>query len=123
MGSRCSARSAPPSPCPTPSKPADPHSARPHQCARPPRTHPPPRPQLYVDKARLEEAQPGGFAQLKNQLDVGDIVGAAGSVKRTEKGELSVVPRSLQVRATCAGSGVPRARRCRRRRRRTALLP
>lgn len=53
-------------------------------------------------QARLEEGQPGGFAQLKNQLDVGDIVGAAGSVKRTEKGELSVVANSLQVRSVRA---------------------
>ena len=53
--------------------------------------------QLYVDKARLEAAQPGGFAQLKDQIDVGDIVGATGSVKRTEKGELSVVAGGLQV--------------------------
>ncbi|KAI8474152.1 MAG: hypothetical protein J3K34DRAFT_456975 [Monoraphidium minutum] len=54
--------------------------------------------QLYIDKARLEEASPGAFGLLKNQLDVGDIVGAAGSVKRTEKGELSVVAASLQAR-------------------------
>jgi hypothetical protein len=53
--------------------------------------------QIYVDKARLEAAQPGGFAMLKGSVDVGDIVGATGSVKRTEKGELSVVANSLQA--------------------------
>lgn len=53
--------------------------------------------QIYVDKARLEAAQPGGFAQLKNLLDIGDIVGAKGSVKRTEKGELSVVANELSI--------------------------
>ncbi len=41
--------------------------------------------------------QPGGFASLKSLLDIGDIVGATGSVKRTEKGELSVVAGSLTV--------------------------
>lgn len=52
---------------------------------------------MYVDKARLEASQPGGFASLKNLFDIGDIVGARGSVKRTEKGELSVVADELQV--------------------------
>jgi lysyl-tRNA synthetase class 2 len=42
--------------------------------------------QIYVDKARLEQQQPEGFSQLKALLDVGDIVGARGSVKRTDKG-------------------------------------
>jgi hypothetical protein len=54
-------------------------------------------PQVYVDKARLEANQPGGFASLKNLFDIGDIIGARGSVKRTEKGELSVVASELQV--------------------------
>lgn len=53
--------------------------------------------QVYVDKARLEAAQPGGFGDLKNLFDVGDIIGATGSVKRTEKGELSVVASELRV--------------------------
>lgn len=53
--------------------------------------------QVYVDKARLEANQPGGFASLKNLFDIGDIIGARGSVKRTEKGELSVVASELQV--------------------------
>ncbi|MEW5299794.1 MAG: hypothetical protein WDW36_002772 [Sanguina aurantia] len=53
--------------------------------------------QLYVDKVRLDEAQPGGFDLLKSSIDVGDIVGSSGGIKRTEKGELSVVSTSLQV--------------------------
>ncbi|KAF6259070.1 hypothetical protein COO60DRAFT_1622084 [Scenedesmus sp. NREL 46B-D3] len=53
--------------------------------------------QIYVDKSRLEAGQPGGFGQLKNLLDIGDIVGAKGSVKRTEKGEISVVANELGV--------------------------
>ena len=54
--------------------------------------------QLYIDKAVLEAGQPGGFAELKALVDSGDIVGARGSLRRTEKGELSVVVTSLEVR-------------------------
>eukprot|EP00878_Enallax_costatus_P033075 GHUV01036459.1.p1 GENE.GHUV01036459.1~~GHUV01036459.1.p1 ORF type:complete len:594 (+),score=166.05 GHUV01036459.1:596-2377(+) len=53
--------------------------------------------QIYVDKSWIEESQPGGFAQLKNLLDIGDIVGARGSIKRTDKGELSVVASEVEV--------------------------
>lgn len=52
--------------------------------------------QLYCDRTRLGEA--AFDALLKGGgVDVGDWVGAAGPVKRTEKGELSVVPTSLRV--------------------------
>lgn len=40
--------------------------------------------QLYCEKDRLQSDQ---FEQLKNLVDIGDIVGATGSMKRTEKGE------------------------------------
>ncbi|KXZ43187.1 hypothetical protein GPECTOR_99g822 [Gonium pectorale] len=53
--------------------------------------------QLYVERGRLEEAQPDGFELLKGLVDVGDIVGCTGTVKRTEKGELSVVAGGLEV--------------------------
>lgn len=53
--------------------------------------------QIYVDKSRIEESHPGGFAQLKNLVDIGDIVGARGSIKRTDKGELSVVASEVEV--------------------------
>lgn len=54
--------------------------------------------QLYVERATLDEAGgEGTFAEFKNLIDVGDIVGATGWMKRTEKGELSVVTQSLQV--------------------------
>eukprot|EP00624_Nannochloropsis_granulata_P007387 evm.model.NODE_7432_length_7388_cov_20.340551.3 len=42
--------------------------------------------QLYLDKGRLEEE----FTKLKAWTDSGDIIGVRGSVKRTEKGEISV---------------------------------
>lgn len=39
--------------------------------------------QLYCEKERLADDQ---FDQLKSLVDIGDIVGATGSIKRTEKG-------------------------------------
>lgn len=40
----------------------------------------------------------GAFASLKKILDVGDIVGVTGTaVRRTEKGELSVVPTKVEI--------------------------
>lgn len=53
--------------------------------------------QLYVDKKTLDAAQEGAFADFKNLFDTGDIVGVEGSIRRTEKGELSVVATRLQV--------------------------
>ena len=37
------------------------------------------------------------YRNLKALVDAGDIIGAAGAVKRTEKGELSVVAASVQI--------------------------
>ncbi|XP_028099907.1 lysine--tRNA ligase, chloroplastic/mitochondrial-like [Camellia sinensis] len=50
--------------------------------------------QLYCEKERLEHDQ---FEQLKTLVDVGDILGASGSIKRTEKGELSVNLNSFSI--------------------------
>jgi len=50
--------------------------------------------QLYLEKQRLQErmadVDPDAFKHLKQLTDVGDILGAKGTIKRTEKGELSV---------------------------------
>lgn len=50
--------------------------------------------QLYLDKNRIEKVMadhlPDAFNHLKQLTDVGDILGAKGTIKRTEKGELSV---------------------------------
>lgn len=49
--------------------------------------------QLYLDKKRIQEKMPevpDAFTHLKQLTDVGDIIGVRGTVKRTEKGELSV---------------------------------
>ncbi|KAK9273843.1 hypothetical protein L1049_018655 [Liquidambar formosana] len=48
--------------------------------------------QLYCEKGRLSNDQ---FEHLKTFVDIGDILGASGSIKRTEKGELSVYVRSF----------------------------
>eukprot|EP00252_Welwitschia_mirabilis_P017040 TRINITY_DN37890_c0_g1_i1.p1 TRINITY_DN37890_c0_g1~~TRINITY_DN37890_c0_g1_i1.p1 ORF type:complete len:592 (+),score=116.60 TRINITY_DN37890_c0_g1_i1:179-1954(+) len=50
--------------------------------------------QLYCEKGRLEHEE---FEQLKLFVDVGDILGASGSLKRTEKGELSVHVREFSI--------------------------
>ncbi|CAI7923552.1 unnamed protein product [Closterium sp. NIES-53] len=53
--------------------------------------------QLYCEKAVMEDSEEGSFAFLKTTLDVGDIVGATGTIKRTERGELSVVVQGVQL--------------------------
>ncbi|GMY16217.1 lysine--tRNA ligase, chloroplastic/mitochondrial [Fagus crenata] len=50
--------------------------------------------QLYCEKERLVNDQ---FDQLKTLVDIGDILGASCSVKRTEKGELSVYVNSFAI--------------------------
>jgi lysyl-tRNA synthetase class 2 len=49
--------------------------------------------QLYLDKKAIRAAmadQPDAFSQLKQLTDVGDILGVKGTLKRTDKGELSI---------------------------------
>jgi lysyl-tRNA synthetase class 2 len=49
--------------------------------------------QLYLDKKRIQRmasTDPDAFNHLKQLTDVGDILGAKGTIKKTEKGELSV---------------------------------
>ncbi|XP_010500662.1 PREDICTED: lysine--tRNA ligase, chloroplastic/mitochondrial [Camelina sativa] len=50
--------------------------------------------QLYCEKERLSDDQ---FEQLKALIDIGDILGASGSMKRTEKGELSICVNSFSI--------------------------
>lgn len=54
--------------------------------------------QLYIEAATLDAVSEGAFERLKSMVDVGDIVGASGGMKRTDKGELSVAAAELQVR-------------------------
>ncbi|WP_338429475.1 lysine--tRNA ligase [Synechococcus elongatus] len=50
--------------------------------------------QLYLERQRLSESMaaidPEAFSHLKALTDVGDILGVKGSIRRTEKGELSI---------------------------------
>jgi lysyl-tRNA synthetase class 2 len=49
--------------------------------------------QLYLDRASLEAANPDNpqvFSQLTTLVDAGDWIGVRGSLKRTDRGELSV---------------------------------
>lgn len=50
--------------------------------------------QLYLDKNRISQSMadidPDAFNHVKQLTDVGDIIGVKGTIKRTEKGELSV---------------------------------
>ena len=49
--------------------------------------------QLYLDKKEIREGMtdnPAAFNQIKQLTDVGDFIGVRGTIKRTEKGELSV---------------------------------
>ncbi|KAL0390390.1 UNVERIFIED_CONTAM: Lysine--tRNA ligase, chloroplastic/mitochondrial [Sesamum calycinum] len=50
--------------------------------------------QLYCEKEKLLSDQ---FENLKTLVDIGDILGASGSIKRTEKGELSVCLTSFSI--------------------------
>jgi lysyl-tRNA synthetase, class II len=49
--------------------------------------------QLYLEKTRIDDSMPGfpnAFEHLKQLTDIGDIFGVKGTLKRTDKGELSV---------------------------------
>ncbi|KAI5063810.1 hypothetical protein GOP47_0020480 [Adiantum capillus-veneris] len=50
--------------------------------------------QLYCEKNVLPL---GKYAHLKSFLDVGDFIGASGTIKRTEKGELSVKIKDFSI--------------------------
>jgi lysyl-tRNA synthetase class 2 len=57
--------------------------------------------QLYLDKNRIQEGMANididAFNHLKHLTDLGDILGAKGTIKRTEKGELSVYVRQYTI--------------------------
>lgn len=56
--------------------------------------------QLYLDKKRLNECMSeldNAFSTLKNLIDIGDFIGVKGTIKRTEKGELSVYVSTYEI--------------------------
>ncbi len=57
--------------------------------------------QLYLEKNRIQagmaDIDANAFNHLKQLTDVGDILGAKGTIKRTEKGELSVYVKEYTI--------------------------
>lgn len=57
--------------------------------------------QLYLEKKRISESMAeidaNAFNNLKNLTDVGDILGVKGTIKRTEKGELSIYVKEYAI--------------------------
>ncbi|MBD2440058.1 lysine--tRNA ligase [Nostoc sp. FACHB-110] len=57
--------------------------------------------QLYLEKSRIQESMAeidaDAFNHLKQLTDVGDIIGVKGTIKRTEKGELSVYVKQYTI--------------------------
>lgn len=102
MRIRCMVAQSSPTPCQEHNLPQ--HTPAPQRPLTPVQPLPPL--QLYVDKSIFEAGQPEGFAFLKNMVDAGDIVGVTGGIKRTEKGELSVMVKSLQVGHVGAAAGL-----------------
>ncbi|NJR15069.1 MAG: lysine--tRNA ligase [Calothrix sp. CSU_2_0] len=57
--------------------------------------------QLYIEKQAIEEGMTGtienAFKTIEKLVDVGDIIGVKGTIKRTQKGELSVFVRQFSI--------------------------
>ncbi|AII42133.1 lysyl-tRNA synthetase [Synechococcus sp. KORDI-100] len=53
--------------------------------------------QLFLEKAGLEAQQDGWFKQITGLVDAGDWLGVSGSLRRTERGELSVKVRDWRM--------------------------
>jgi lysyl-tRNA synthetase class 2 len=56
--------------------------------------------QLFIEKATLAESMPDdpeAFAHITSLVDAGDLIGVQGTLRRTDRGELSVKVRSWQM--------------------------
>lgn len=53
--------------------------------------------QLYLDRSLVNEHTEDGYSRIKKMVDVGDFVGVHGGVKKTDKGEVSVVVHRLEM--------------------------
>ena len=53
--------------------------------------------QLFLEKAGLESQQEGWFKQVTGLVDAGDWLGVTGSLRRTDRGELSVKVRDWRM--------------------------
>ena len=53
--------------------------------------------QLFLEKAGLESQQEGWFKQITSLVDAGDWLGVSGTLRRTDRGELSVKVRDWRM--------------------------
>ncbi|MBM5798443.1 MAG: lysine--tRNA ligase, partial [Cyanobacteria bacterium K_Offshore_0m_m2_072] len=53
--------------------------------------------QLYLEKATLEAGATEAFTQITTLVDAGDLIGVEGSLRRTDRGELSVKVQRWQM--------------------------
>lgn len=55
--------------------------------------------QLYIEQSLINEnmKEEDAFDDLKSLVDVGDFIGVEGGIKRTDKGELSVLVEKYSV--------------------------
>jgi lysyl-tRNA synthetase class 2 len=53
--------------------------------------------QLFLEKAGLEAQQEGWFKQITSLVDAGDWLGVSGTLRRTDRGELSVKVRDWRM--------------------------
>ena len=53
--------------------------------------------QLFLEKASLEAQQEGWFKQITGLVDGGDWLGVSGTLRRTDRGELSVKVRDWRM--------------------------
>ncbi|MEB3296304.1 MAG: lysine--tRNA ligase, partial [Cyanobacteriota bacterium] len=53
--------------------------------------------QLYLEKASLDASAPDSFAQITSLVDAGDLIGVEGSLRRTDRGELSIKVKRWQM--------------------------
>jgi lysyl-tRNA synthetase, class II len=57
--------------------------------------------QLYIEKQAIEEGMvstlENAFKTIEKLVDVGDIIGVKGTIKRTQKGELSVFVKQFSI--------------------------
>jgi len=53
--------------------------------------------QLYLEQEAINKAGPEAFDDLKTLADVGDFLGVKGALKRTDKGELSVMVTEYEI--------------------------
>jgi len=57
--------------------------------------------QVFANSKAYESTEEGAFAKVVNVIKRGDIIGVRGCPMRTQKGELSIVPKELMLLSPC----------------------